>query len=79
MRVIIIVIDFGTIILSPICFFSKYAEGELKDCNQQINYIAKSFWQEMENQALGGRLYSETLATQLAINLLRDYCTFPVR
>ena len=33
----------------------------------------------MQNDALGGRLYSETLATQLAIHLLRNYCTFPAQ
>lgn len=41
--------------------------------------IAYSFLYEMQNEALGGRLYSEALATQFAIHLLRNYCTFPAR
>ena len=45
----------------------------------QIEYIARCFLSEMQNDALGGRLYSETLATQLAIHLLRNYCTFPAQ
>ena len=45
----------------------------------QIEYIARCFLAEMQNDALGGRLYSETLATQLAIHLLRNYCTFPAQ
>ena len=44
-----------------------------------IEYISRSFLGEMQNNVLGGRLYSETLATQLAIHLLRNYCTFPVQ
>ena len=45
----------------------------------QIEYIARCFLAEMQSEALGGRLYSEILATQLAIHLLRDYCTFPAQ
>ncbi len=45
----------------------------------QIKYIARCFLAEMQNDALGGRLYSETLATQFAIHLLRNYCTFPAQ
>ena len=45
----------------------------------QIEYIARCFLAEMQNDALGGRLYSETLATQFAIHLLRNYCTFPAQ
>ena len=41
-----------------------------------IEHIARSFIYEMQNEALGGKLYSETLTTQLAIHLLRHYCTF---
>ena len=44
-----------------------------------IEYIARSFLAEMQNEALGGRIYSETLATQFAIHLLRNYCTFPAQ
>ena len=42
----------------------------------QIEYIARSFLTEMQQEGLGGRLYSEALATQFAIHLLRNYCTF---
>lgn len=41
--------------------------------------LATRFDTEMQNEALGGRLYSETLATQFAIHLLRNYCTFPAQ
>lgn len=33
----------------------------------------------MQTEGLRGRLYSEVLATQLAIHLLRDYSVFPVK
>lgn len=45
----------------------------------QIEYIARSFLTEMRNSGLGGRLFSEALATQLAIHLLRNYCAFPLQ
>ena len=45
----------------------------------QIEYIARSFLAEMQSDAIGGRLYSETLATQFAIHLLRKYCIFPAQ
>lgn len=45
----------------------------------QIEYIARSFLAEMQSEGLGGRLYSESLATQFAIHLLRNYCTFPLQ
>lgn len=45
----------------------------------KIEQIARSFLSEMQQDGLGGRLYSETLATQLAIHLLREYCTFPAQ
>ena len=44
-----------------------------------IEQITRSFIYEMQNEALGGRLYFETLATQLAIHLLRRYCTFSAK
>ena len=43
-----------------------------------IEYIARSFLSEMQTDGLGGRLYSETLATQLGIQLLRNYSAFPI-
>ena len=44
--------------------------------DSQIEYIARSYLTEMQQEGLGGRLYSEALATQFAIHLLRNYCTF---
>lgn len=41
----------------------------------QISVLARQFHQEMQNQALGGRMYSEALANLLSIHLLRHYCT----
>ena len=40
----------------------------------KIEHIARCFQEEMQTAGLGGSLYSETLATQLAIHLLRNYC-----
>lgn len=51
----------------------------LCDRDPHIEYIARSFLKEMQTEGLGGRLYSEALATQLAINLLRNYSTFPLK
>ena len=51
----------------------------LCDRDSNIEYIARSFLNEMQNDGIGGRLYSETLATQLGIHLLRKYCTFPIK
>ncbi|MEO0836923.1 MAG: AraC family transcriptional regulator [Cyanobacteria bacterium J06642_3] len=51
----------------------------LCDRDPHIENIARSFLEEMQTDGLGGRLYSETLATQLAINLLRDYCAYPLK
>ena len=51
----------------------------LCDRDSNIEYIARSFLNEMQNDGIGGRLYSETLATQLGIHLLREYCTFPIK
>ena len=44
-----------------------------------VEQIARSFLGEMQTEGLGGRLYSETLATQLAIHLLRQYCAFDIK
>ena len=41
----------------------------------KIEHIARCFLEEMQTEGLGGRLYSEALANQLAIHLLRNYCT----
>ena len=51
----------------------------LCDRDSNIEYIARSFLYEMQNEGLGGKLYSETLATQLGIHLLRKYCAFPIK
>ena len=45
------------------------------DRDPHIEYIARSFMSEMQNEGIGGRLYTEALATQLGIHLLRNYCT----
>ena len=50
----------------------------LKDRDPLLGQIAHSFLREMQTEGLGGRLYSETLATQLAIHLLRNYNTVPL-
>lgn len=47
--------------------------------DSQLEYIARSFLAEMQNSGLGGRLFSDSLATQLAIHLLRNYCAFPLK
>ena len=44
-----------------------------------IEQITRSFIYEMQNEAIGGKLYFETLATQLSIHLLRRYCTFSAK
>ena len=47
--------------------------------DSQIEQIARSFLYEMQHNELGSQLYRETLATQFAIHLLRNYCVFPPR
>ena len=49
------------------------------DRNSNLEYIARSFLNEMRTEGLGGRLYREALAIQLAIHLLRNYGTFPIK
>ncbi|MEO0925575.1 MAG: AraC family transcriptional regulator [Cyanobacteria bacterium J06643_13] len=51
----------------------------LKDRDPILGQIVDSFLREMNTDGLGGKLYSETLATQFAIHLLRNYSTFPLR
>lgn len=51
----------------------------IRDRDSNIKYIACSFLNEMQNEGLGSKLYSETLATQLGIYLLREYCVFPIK
>ena len=41
-----------------------------------LEQIADSFLEEMETGGLGGKLYTDSLANQLAINLLRRQCVF---
>ena len=45
----------------------------LRDRDPLIEHIARSFLGEMQAEALGGRIYSEALATQFAVHLLRNY------
>ena len=47
--------------------------------DSNIEYVARSFLHEMQNEGLGGKLYSETLVTQLGIHLLRNHCTFQIQ
>ena len=47
--------------------------------DKAIEQITRSFTFEMQNEAIGGELYFQTLATQLAIHLLRRYCTFSAK
>ena len=42
----------------------------------QIEAIAQFFYQEMQQDSIGMRLYTESLANLLAIHLLRQYCAF---
>lgn len=42
----------------------------------QIDAIARFFYQEMQQDNIGGRLYTESLANLFAIHLLRHYCAF---
>lgn len=52
----------------------------VRDAN--VERIGLSLLAELENENLGGRLYAETLATQLALQLLRGYSSVmqtPVR
>ena len=42
----------------------------------QIEAIAQSFYQEMQQDSIGSRLYTESLANLLAIHMLRHYCVF---
>jgi AraC family transcriptional regulator len=41
----------------------------------QLHALVLQFKQEMQNNALGGQMYSESLANVFAIHLLRNYCT----
>lgn len=51
----------------------------VRDRDAQIECIGRSFLAEMQSDGLGGRLYCESLATQFAIHLLRNYCAFAPR
>jgi AraC family transcriptional regulator len=47
----------------------------IKAADPQLHTLALQFTQEMQNNALGGELYSESLAHLFNIHLLRNYCT----
>jgi AraC family transcriptional regulator len=47
----------------------------LMEMDPQLHALALQFKQEMQNNALGGQMYSESLANVFAIHLLRKYCT----
>jgi len=51
----------------------------IKSRDPILGQIASSFLREMATKGIGGRLYSETLATQLAIHLLRNYSAVPLQ
>jgi AraC family transcriptional regulator len=42
----------------------------------KIEFFARAFHEEMQNDGLGGQLYSESLANLFLIHLLRHYCAF---
>ncbi len=44
------------------------------DRNPQFESIARNYHAEMQQQGLGGRLYSESLGNLFMLNLLRTYC-----
>jgi AraC family transcriptional regulator len=44
------------------------------DRNPQFEFIARHYHAEMQQQGLGGRLYSESLGNLFMLNLLRTYC-----
>lgn len=44
------------------------------DLNPQFESIARNYHAEMQQQGLGGKLYSESLGNLFMINLLRTYC-----
>lgn len=44
------------------------------DRNPQFESIARNYHAEMQQQGLGGKLYSESLGNLFMINLLRTYC-----
>jgi AraC family transcriptional regulator len=47
----------------------------LKAADPQMYNLALQFKQELQNNSLGGELYSESLANLFNIHLLRNYCT----
>jgi AraC family transcriptional regulator len=47
----------------------------LIQADQTIHALGRQFKEEMQRHALGGELYSESLANLLNIHLLRNYCT----
>lgn len=46
------------------------------DTDPKLEFFAKSFHEEMQNEALGGKLYTESLANLFLIHLIRNYCVF---
>lgn len=43
----------------------------------EIEHAARSLLGELETESLGGRMYAEALANQLAVHLLRSHSTLP--
>jgi AraC family transcriptional regulator len=46
------------------------------DKDPKIEFFAKAFHEEMQNDGMGGQLYGESLANLFLIHLLRNYCAF---
>jgi AraC family transcriptional regulator len=42
----------------------------------KIEFFARAFYEEMQNDGLGGQLYGESLSNLFLIHLLRHYCAF---
>jgi AraC family transcriptional regulator len=46
------------------------------DKDPKLEFFTKAFKEEMQNNTLGGQIYSESLANLFLIHLLRHYCVF---
>ena len=46
------------------------------DQDLKLEFFARSFYQEITQEGLGGKLYTESLTNLFLIHLLRNYCVF---
>ena len=62
------------------CLYSDKIEivPVLKNRDPILNALTMQFKKEMNNAEFGNIMYVESLANQLAIHILREYCAFPV-